>query len=345
MLRFSHQSCCLLLLLLLLHKKENTQNISNSSSYQRVMLFALRRAQCGVSRTHLLRDTTTVVVATVAAAAVANREKTTVGFARRTSCFPTVVSDSHSGYGEDARRRGRGRGRGAGRRRASSSFSAFSSSSASSMAAAAAAAAAHHPSAESVEKATVQWLENFIIAENVCPFAKNVRQEEKSMKIVVCEHENIELVLEDFIGELRQIAYDSNEEGITKTVLFVISPKCEFVNDFDNFLDFANIIDDAALQNGDARGESVLDQLDLRGKVQVVSFHPDFIFSEEKLGDPGAFTNRAPYPLLHILREKDVTEAVNSHPNVRGIPKANVERMREIGNESLKRMLDGLRSL
>lgn len=69
------------------------------------------------------------------------------------------------------------------------------------------------------------------------------------------------------------------------------------------------------------------------------------IFSEEKLGDPGAFTNRAPYPLLHILREKDVTEAVNSHPNVRGIPKANVERMREIGNESLKRMLDGLRSL
>ena len=320
------------------------------------MLFALRRAQCGVSRTHLLRDTTTVVVATVAAAA--NREKTTVGFARRTStsvtarshdarcvtCFPTV-SDSQSGYGEDARRRGRGRGRGAGRRRASSSFSAFSSSSSSSMAAAAAAAAAHHPSAESVEKATVQWLEKFIIAENVCPFAKNVRQEEKSMKIVVCEHENIELVLEDFIGELRQIAYDSNEEGITKTVLFVISPKCEFVNDFDNFLDFANIIDDAALQNGDARGESVLDQLDLRGKVQVVSFHPDFIFSEEKLGDPGAFTNRAPYPLLHILREKDVTEAVNSHPNVRGIPKANVERMREIGNESLKRMLDGLRSL
>ena len=268
-------------------------------------------------------------------------------FARCVACFPTVVSDSQQSgyYGEDARRRGRGRGRGAGRRRASSSFSAFSSSSSSSMAAAAAAAAAHHPSAESVEKATVQWLEKFIIAENVCPFAKNVRQEEKSMKIVVCEHENIELVLEDFIGELRQIAYDSNEEGITKTVLFVISPKCEFVNDFDNFLDFANIIDDAALQNGDARGESVLDQLDLRGKVQVVSFHPDFIFSEEKLGDPGAFTNRAPYPLLHILREKDVTEAVNSHPNVRGIPKANVERMREIGNESLKRMLDGLRSL
>ena len=308
-----------------------------------IMLFALRRAQCGGAKT-LLRD----IVVDVAA----NREKTTVAFARRIStsvaarshnarcimCFPTV-SDSQSG-GEDAR----GRGRGAGRRRAtacaSSSFSAFSSS-----AAVAAAAAAHHPSAESVEKATLQWLEKFIIAENVCPFAKNVRQEEKSMKIVVCEHEDIELVLEDFIGELGQIAYDSNEEGITKTVLFVISPKCEFVNDFDNFLDFANIIDDAALQNGDARGESVLDQLDLRGKVQVVSFHPDFIFSEEKLGDPGAFTNRAPYPLLHILREKDVTEAVNSHPNVRGIPKANVERMREIGNESLKRMLDGLRSL
>ena len=145
--------------------------------------------------------------------------------------------------------------------------------------------------------------------------------------------------------ELKEIEYDSDEEGITKTVLFVISPTCEFVNDFDSFLDFANVIDDAALQNGDYRGESVLDQLDLRGKLQVVAFHPDFVFAGEKLGDPGAFTNKSPYPLLHILREKDVTEAVRSHPDVKSIPKANVERMREIGNESLKKMLDGLRSL
>jgi len=205
-----------------------------------------------------------------------------------------------------------------------------------------------HPSKSSIKKAISKWLDQFIIAKNVCPFAKNVREE---TKIVVSEREHIEEVLEDFIKELREISTrddDSNEEhdGVkTKTVLFAISPKCEFVRDFDSFLDFANIIDDAALQNGDTRGESVLDQLDLRGKVQVVSFHPDFIFAGEKLGDPGAFTNKAPYPLLHILREKDVTAAVKSHPDVKGIPKANVERMREIGNESLKKMLDGLRSL
>ena len=90
----------------------------------------------------------------------------------------------------------------------------------------------------------------------------------------------------------------------------------------------------------------MLDQLDLRGRVQVVSFHPDFIFSEGEVRRVEARLRiEAPHPLLHILREKDVTEAVNSHPNVRGIPKANVERMREIGNESLGRMLDGLRSL
>ena len=205
-----------------------------------------------------------------------------------------------------------------------------------------------HPSKSSIEKAISKWLDQFIIAKNVCPFAKNVREE---TKIVVSEREHIEEVLEDFIKELREISTrddDSNEEhdgAKTKTVLFAISPKCEFVRDFDSFLDLANIIDDAALQNGDTRGESVLDQLDLRGKVQVVSFHPDFIFAGEKLGDPGAFTNKAPYPLLHILREKDVTAAVKSHPDVKGIPKANVERTREIGNESLKKMLDGLRSL
>ena len=224
----------------------------------------------------------------------------------------------------------------------------------------------HHqrqkPSLKSIEKATLKWLDQFIIEKNVCPFAKNVRgrggEEEEEVleakkkknkqtgiKIVVSEREQIEDVLEDFMRELKEIEYDSDEEGITKTVLFVISPTCEFVNDFDSFLDFANVIDDAALQNGDYRGESVLDQLDLRGKVQVVAFHPDFVFAGEKLGDPGAFTNKSPYPLLHILREKDVTEAVRSHPDVKSIPKANVERMREIGNESLKKMLDGLRSL
>ena len=224
----------------------------------------------------------------------------------------------------------------------------------------------HHrqkPSLKSIEKATLKWLDQFIIEKNVCPFAKNVRggeggEEEEEVleakkkknkqtgiKIVVSEWEQIEDVLEDFMRELKEIEYDSDEEGITKTVLFVISPTCEFVNDFDSFLDFANVIDDAALQNGDYRGESVLDQLDLRGKVQVVAFHPDFVFAGEKLGDPGAFTNKSPYPLLHILREKDVTEAVRSHPDVKSIPKANVERMREIGNESLKKMLDGLRSL
>ena len=221
----------------------------------------------------------------------------------------------------------------------------------------------HHrqkPSLKSIEKATLKWLDQFIIEKNVCPFAKNVRgggEEEEvleakkkknkqtGIKIVVSEREQIEDVLEDFMRELKEIEYDSDEEGITKTVLFVISPTCEFVNDFDSFLDFANVIDDAALQNGDYRGESVLDQLDLRGKVQVVAFHPDFVFAGEKLGDPGAFTNKSPYPLLHILREKDVTEAVRSHPDVKSIPKANVERMREIGNESLKKMLDGLRSL
>ena len=227
----------------------------------------------------------------------------------------------------------------------------------------------HHrqkPSSKSIEKATLKWLDQFIIEKNVCPFAKNVRggeggeeeeeeevleakkkkkKKQTGIKIVVSEREQVEDVLEDFMRELKEIEYDSDEEGITKTVLFVISPTCESVNDFDSFLDFANVIDDAALQNGDYRGESVLDQLDLRGKVQVVAFHPDFVFAGEKLGDPGAFTNKSPYPLLHILREKDVTEAVRSHPDVKSIPKANVERMREIGNESLKKMLDGLRSL
>ena len=228
----------------------------------------------------------------------------------------------------------------------------------------------HHrqkPSLKSIEKATLKWLDQFIIEKNVCPFAKNVRggeggeeeeeeeevleakkkkkKKQTGIKIVVSEREQIEDVLEDFMRELKEIEYDSDEEGITKTVLFVISPTCESVNDFDSFLDFANVIDDAALHNGDYRGESVLDQLDLRGKVQVVAFHPDFVFAGEKLGDPGAFTNKSPYPLLHILREKDVTEAVRSHPDVKSIPKANVERMREIGNESLKKMLDGLRTL
>jgi uncharacterized protein len=159
--------------------------------------------------------------------------------------------------------------------------------------------------------------------------------------------------LEDYIKELEKYSDEassdrssSSSESTTndssRTTLFVV-PNCEFMSDFDNFLDFANIIDGGGLSSDNSENKCVLDQIGLRGVVQSVTFHPHYQFAGEKIGDPSAFTNRSPYPMLHILREKDVSKAVKSYQDVDLIPKKNMKLMREIGQEKLHKMLKDLR--
>lgn len=170
-----------------------------------------------------------------------------------------------------------------------------------------------------VEHATRRWLNDFIIAHNVCPFAHKVASEQR-IKFSVSDATQADHLLQELNDELNAL---SEKEDIDTTLL--IHPNT--LTDFFEFNDFLATVDD------------LLDALDLHGVFQIASFHPDYQFAGTEFDDAENFTNRSPFPTLHILREDSVSLAVDAHPNPDGIPDDNIERMRAIGAPALRDMI------
>jgi hypothetical protein len=95
------------------------------------------------------------------------------------------------------------------------------------------------------------------------------------------------------------------------------------LNDFANysgFLELCNLL---------------IAELDLEGVVQIASFHPDYQFAETEAEDVTNYTNRSPYPMLHLLRESSVTRALESFPNSENIVNRNISLMKAMGKAKL----------
>ena len=103
----------------------------------------------------------------------------------------------------------------------------------------------------------------------------------------------------------------------------------------DDFLLFLCVVE---------RCDEILEQHELDGHLQLAGFHPDYYFEGEQVGDPGAYTNRSPYPTVHLLRRVDVSRAVDAHPDTLRIPDDNVERLRDLGRKALYQGLGALRA-
>ena len=85
------------------------------------------------------------------------------------------------------------------------------------------------------------------------------------------------------------------------------------------------------------RCEEILEETGVTDKVQLATFHPEYHFAGEEVGDPGSYTNRSPYPTVHLLRSVDVSRAVDAHPDTESIPEANIERLRAVGAKRCSR--------
>ena len=131
-----------------------------------------------------------------------------------------------------------------------------------------------------------------------------------------------EQLLEDCLLAIRKLLTRPRDE--VETVLLV-HPRC--MNDFSDYNDFLGMVD------------VLLEKMDLLGVVQVASFHPNYCFADCDVNDAANFTNRSPYPMLHILREESISEAVEDWAerdlDVREIPKRNIETLRKLGSEVL----------
>ena len=171
---------------------------------------------------------------------------------------------------------------------------------------------------EQVLNQTRHWLEKAVIGLNLCPFAKAVYVKNQ-VRLVVSHARHADDFLEDLDRELDLLVATPASE-IDTTLL--IHPTL-----FEDFLDFNDFLEVA---------EGVVDEHALEGVVQLASFHPKFQFDGTEPDDIGNYTNRAPFAMLHLLREESVEKAVEAFPEAESIFEQNIATLEKLGVEGWK---------
>jgi uncharacterized protein len=173
-------------------------------------------------------------------------------------------------------------------------------------------------------KATVAWVEDIVIGLNLCPFAKAIHVKQQ-LRYFVSLADNAEALLEEFKRELKSLVA-ARPEQIESTLL--IHPNV--LSDFQDYLHFLVVCD------------ATLEELELDGIIQVASFHPDYQFAGTAKGDVTNYSNRSPFPTLHLLRESSVSRAVESLPDAAAIYESNIATLQRIGESRMKAMTAAL---
>lgn len=176
--------------------------------------------------------------------------------------------------------------------------------------------------ADLITKDMVRWLERAVIGLNLCPFAKAVYVKNQ-VRLVVSHARHADDLLEELDKEL-DLLVATPAEQIDTTLL--IHPTL-----FDDFLDFNDFLEIA---------EGVVDEHGLDGVVQLASFHPKFQFEGTEPEDIGNFTNRAPFAILHLLREDSVARAVEAFPEADAIFDVNIQTLEKLGHAGWQALFD-----
>lgn len=174
------------------------------------------------------------------------------------------------------------------------------------------------PSTVRAQADTQAWLERAVIGLNLCPFAKAVHVKGQ-VRYVVNEDASSAKLLEMLVSELKYLA-EADPESVDTTLL--IAPHC-----LSEFLDFNDFLDHAEL---------ALDELGLEGILQIASFHPQYQFAGTAHDDITNYTNRSPYPTLHLIREDSIERAVAAFPNPEAIFDVNMQNLRALGLDGWK---------
>lgn len=163
------------------------------------------------------------------------------------------------------------------------------------------------------------WVETVVVGLNLCPFAKRELVNDR-VRFSVSEAETEEQLLADLQAELELL---NNDEAVETTLL--IHPGV--LQDFFDYNQFLNYVD------------SLLVQMELEGVYQVASFHPDYQFSGTRPDDVENYTNRSPYPMLHLIREDSLERAIAGYPHPDRIPERNIELLESLGRDKMQALL------
>lgn len=163
------------------------------------------------------------------------------------------------------------------------------------------------------------WVETFVVDMNLCPFAKRELVKNR-VRFVTTAATSEEQLLHVLQAELELLNTDPSIE----TTLLI---HADVLQDFYDYNDFLSVADDVLLE------------MQLEGVYQIASFHPDYQFGGTQPSDAENYTNRAPYPILHLLREASLERVIADYPDVDNIPDRNIALMNTLGADKLQALL------
>tara|TARA_R110002049_G_scaffold23490_13_gene82691 strand:+ start:981 stop:1529 length:549 start_codon:yes stop_codon:yes gene_type:complete len=169
-----------------------------------------------------------------------------------------------------------------------------------------------------------RWLDEFVVGLNLCPFARPLLGA-PNLRIALCEDNDIAALRRAFLLEL-DLLQCSSEQDVATTLL-------AFPNALQDFGDYLNFLEEA---------QGLLQDAGLEYLVQLASFHPDYRFAGEAPDAASHYSNRAPYPIIHLLREDMLTRALDDFTDPQRIPDRNIETLNAIGGEELARRWQAL---
>jgi hypothetical protein len=169
-------------------------------------------------------------------------------------------------------------------------------------------------SEEEILAVTRIWLEKAVIGLNLCPFAKAVYVKNQ-VRLVVSRARHADDLLEELDRELDLLVATPADE--IDTTLLIHSTLFEDFLDFNDFLEVA---------------DGVVEEHGLEGVIQLASFHPRFQFDGTEPDDISNYTNRAPFAMLHLLREDSVEKAVEAFPEAEAIFEENIKTLEKLGH-------------
>ena len=177
-----------------------------------------------------------------------------------------------------------------------------------------------HIEIQAIIAATRRWLEKSVIGLNLCSFAQSAYGAGR-VRFFVSEQRAASGLLVDLQAELR--ALHAADPQICETTL-LIHPWV--LGDFLQYNDFLDVCDAA------------IDELGLQGEIQIASFHPDYQFAGTCAEDIENYTNRSPFPMLHLLREASVERAIAAIPDTEEFCRRNIRTLRNLGHEGWQRL-------
>ena len=168
--------------------------------------------------------------------------------------------------------------------------------------------------------ASVQhWVKSFVVELNLCPFAKRELMNNRIRFALTTAQSEKELLIA-LQTEFELLNHDTSIE----TTLLI---HAEVLQDFDSYNQFLNVAD------------QLLRTMNLEGVYQIASFHPHYQFDGTSRDDAENYTNRSPHPLLHLLREESLTQAIANTADIEQVPIRNIEQMNRLGKDRLQALL------